>query len=678
MGAEEETKVVYGELPVKVGALKETMENLPEFQNISYKHSFEGYMKRIQQIDGFNRVDRYRIVFIGEPGKGKTTAICNWLDLLKKNKENEKRIEAISLLATASGRTTVAEVHIKQVADASRIRVEYMSIDQQKEYIKEYCNYYYSRCLDVTDDNTDDMTEHNAENVHLEIDRVIRNMASIEDIPSGVREHSIEKRNKILSFIKTFENEVSFYEYILEKIDLDHRQCSIIPYQGEMDFEQWLSRTFKEINDGKRSDCSIASKIYVDIYSEDLFLALPDYIEEIIDTIGLDSSVRTDLQDLMLAEDTICFLMDDLKNVPSSNIRNLLKETFLNDWDQYCTWKTSIFVKSPIKELEAVNEAEGDSDVGIEIKANELKRRVGADKIPYKMDNTLFLDSCAAYIFKSERIYELDENGKPVISEYTKKPKFKNNQVIEKYDDDIAFEYRQEVTNKIRSIIEQLKERLQKDADKIRAEVENLLELERNFVNTEVDNELFEIRKKVAERKMKISRVRGMDIVEDILKKTIDNIHWRTIKKMNSLYGGYQMWHTDIYTQIMQVGKESFLKAIEPVSSEINQLLIDVRNKEARSITGGYLNQYKLMVKEGTEKMGQRFFQWAWNEGFAPQSDANSFWYKVNRICGSGYKRRVRDQYEEVVYDDGGMMARMITAEVEKTVDKLLCLFPDN
>ena len=86
MGAEEETKVVYGELPVKVGALKETMENLPEFQNISYKHSFEGYMKRIQQIDGFNRVDRYRIVFIGEPGKGKTTAICNWLDLLKKNK----------------------------------------------------------------------------------------------------------------------------------------------------------------------------------------------------------------------------------------------------------------------------------------------------------------------------------------------------------------------------------------------------------------------------------------------------------------------------------------------------------------------------------------------------------------------------------------------------------------
>jgi len=666
--------MVYGELPAKVGALRETMENLPEFQNISYKHSFEGFMKKIQQIDDFYSIDRYKIVFIGEPGKGKTTAICNWLKLLKKNKENEKRIDAVSLLATASGRTTVAEVHIKQVDDASRIRVEYMSIDQQKEYIKEYCNYYYSRCLDMVDNDTEDGV---TEDVHLEIDRVIRNMASIEDLPSGAREHSIEKRNKIVSFVKTFENADSFYEYILEKIDLDHRQCSIIPYKGEIDFEEWLSRTFKEINDGKRLDCSIASKIRVDIFYEDLFLELPDYIEEIIDTVGLDSSVRTDLQDLMLAKDTICFLMDDLKNVPSSNIRKLIKETFLTDWDQYCSWKTSIFVKSPVKELEAVNEADGDSDVGIEIKKNELERRIAVDKIPYEMVNTLFLDSCGAYIFKSEKTTELDENGKPVINKHTGKPKVKISQVIEQYDDDVAFGYRQEVTNTINMIIEQMKKRLQEDADEIRAEVENLLELERNFVNTEVDNELFQIREKVAEKKMKISEVRKRDVVEDILNKTIDSSHWRTIKKMNSLYGGYQMWHKDIYTQIMQVGKESFSRVVGSVSYEINQLLIDVRNKDARSITGGYLNQYNLMVKEGTERMGQRFLRWALEEGFAPQSDDNRFWCEVNSMYGKGYKHRVRERYEDVVDEDGRSLARMITAEVEKTVDKLLCLFPE-
>lgn len=72
------------------------------------------------------------------------------------------------------------------------------------------------------------------------------------------------------------------------------------------------------------------------------------------------------------------------------------------------------------------------------------------------------------------------------------------------------------------------------------------------------------------------------------------------------------------------------------------------------------------MVKERTEKMGQRFFQWAQNEGFAPQSDANSFWCEVNSICGKGYKRRVREQYEDVVYDAGGKLVKMITEEVEK------------
>ena len=668
--------MTYEELPANVQALRETMEKLPEFQNVSYKHSFDGFMKKVQQIDDFYSIGKYKIVFIGEPGKGKTTAICNWLGLLKKNKESEKRIEAISLLATASGRTTVAEVHIRQVIDSSKIRVEYMSIDQQKEYIKEYCNYYYLNGLGMTDDDANDTEDHvTVENVHLEIDRVIRNMASLETLPSKAKEHLDEKHNKIEAYLKTFKDANSFYECILEKIDLDHRQCSIVPYKGEMDFEEWLSKTFKEINDGKRSDCSIPSKIYVDIFSEDLFLALPDYIEEIIDTIGLDSSVRTDLQELMSAKDTICFLMDDLKNVPSSNIRKLIKETFLNKWDPYCPLKTSIFVKSPVKELEAVNEADGDPDAGIVIKANELKRRFDVDKIPYEMDNTLFLDSCAAYIFKPEKTPELDENGKPVINELTGKPKIKINQVIE-YDNDVADEYCQRVTDEIQKTINRLKDRLQKDADIIRAEVVNLIELEHNSVNTEVDNELFQIREKVAEKKENLSKVRDMDIVEDILKKAIVDIHWKTIKKMNSLYGGYNRWHTDIYTQIKQVGKEYFLKAIGPVSSEINQLLVDVRNKEARSITNGYLNQYNLMVKEGTEKMGQSFFQWAWKEGFAPQSDANKFWCKVNSISGTGYKKRVKEQYEAEVYDGGVKLARMITEEVEETVDKLLCLFP--
>lgn len=669
----------YKVLPKSVSELHEVMRELPEFENFSYKCAFEGFMKKIEQIDSFNSVNKYKVVFIGEPGKGKTTAICNWLNLLKKNKENEKRVDTITLLATASGRTTVAEVHIKQISDTSKIRMEYMPIEQQKEYIKEYCAYYFSRCFDMENDDIDDPSDDCKENIHLEIDRVIRNMASIENFPSGSSERAKEKQSKIISFMKRFSDVASFYEYVLEKINLEERQCSVITYTGNISFEKWLSNTFKEINDGKRADCSIVSKIYIDICYRDLFLNLPDYIDEIVDTIGLDSSVRIDLRELMLAEDTICFLMDDLKNVPSQNIRSLIKGTFLSDWDEYCICKTSIFVRSPSGELAAVNEADGDPDAGMEIKAMELDRRVEADKIPYKMDNTLFLDSCAAYVYESERTTELDENGNPIISKLTGKPKVKITQVIERYESDVALEYSQGVTNKINMVINQLKNQLQEDADKIRMEVENLLELERKFKNTEADNELIEVKEKIIEKRSSaLSRFRDSDVIEAILSKTIDGIHWRTIKKMNSLYGGYERWHTDIYTQIMQAGRECFSRVIKPYSTEIRQILIDVRNEDARSITAGYLNQYNSMVKKSIERIGQQFIEWALDDGFAPQSDLNRFWREVNKISGRGYKLRVREKYEEVVYKYRDILADMIINEVEKIIDKLIGLFPED
>ena len=37
----------YGELPAEVSQLRRAMEELPEFQNISYRHAFEGFRKKM-------------------------------------------------------------------------------------------------------------------------------------------------------------------------------------------------------------------------------------------------------------------------------------------------------------------------------------------------------------------------------------------------------------------------------------------------------------------------------------------------------------------------------------------------------------------------------------------------------------------------------------------------------
>lgn len=664
-------------LATDVMGLRNDLIDLPEFKNTACKKSFEGFLEKIEQINKLYEVEKYRVVFIGEPGKGKTTAICNWLDLLKKDKCKEKRIDAVSLLATASGRTTVAEVHIKQITGLSHINIEYMSKERQIEYIRDFCNYYYSMCFgnDSAYEKTVEENDNEAVSVHLEIDRVVRNMAGIE----SYSENNPEKQNRIMKFMNSFKDEEEFYNYVLEKIDIDNRQCSEIIYDDNSNetFENWLSKTFKEINDGKRRDCSIASKVFININRDDLDMKFIDCVDEVIDTVGLDSTVRTDLQELLLSENTICFIMDDLKNVPSRNVSSLIKGTFLSNWDKYYSVKTSIFVKSPLSELIAVNEADGDPDLGIEIKNNELKRRVDSDGIPYLTENTLFQDSCEAYNIKIERIQEIDENGHAIINPNTGRPKVKTVTSIEDYKHEIADSYRCAVNYKITGIIERLKANLQKDADNIRTEVLRLLDSEQKFKNEVAEEELSDVRARIEEKSgSMVPRFRAGDVKNIIISKAITDIHWRTIKKMNSLYGGYQLWHTDIYTQIMQAGKEYFAENVKAVYTELKEILIDVRNEDARCITAGYLNMLDSLIKESTEKMGEFFLKWALNDGFAPRSDENPFWNEVNDISGKGYKKRVTSCYEDHIYDGTVMLARKIATEIEHVINNLVQMFP--
>ena len=529
------------ELSTDIDVLYEQMQSLPEFENDSCRNSFEGQLAKIRQLHDFNDVRQYRIVFIGEPGMGKTTAICNWLGLLRTDKTKAKRIDNVSLLATASGRTTVAEVHIRQVPDTSCLRMEYLPIEQQEAYIQQYCTDYYNRCFSVdTVQEEDDASDTTKADAYAEMDRVVRNMAGLKEYPAKADSDPAKaRRSAIEAFMRRFADADAFYKYVLEKIDLASRQRDKIEKPSGADFEEWLSGTFKEINDGKRGDCSITSTIYVDVSIQDLDLLLPSIVTEIIDTKGLDSpaAARPDLQDLMRAEDTICFLMDDVKGVPSDNVRNLLKRTFLSEWDVYYKYKTSIFVKSPENELAGVNGAEDDPELGKDCKANEVERKVRANGIPYLVDNTLFLDSCAAYVISTEKEPVLDEDGKPLLLR-NGKPKTKLVKTLTDYDEDTADEYRSEVSAEIISLIDRLRERLEADAVEVRDTVAQLQEIERKYENADAFKELDEIKGELEESKHSVvPRFRDTDARDAILQEAIVSIHWRTIRKMNSLYG---------------------------------------------------------------------------------------------------------------------------------------------
>lgn len=668
-------------LSTDISELYAQLQGIPEFENETCRKAFPGFLDKARRLYDFNQVQNYKVVFIGEPGKGKTTAICNWLGLLRSNKVDAERIDRVSLLATASGRTTVAEVHIRQVPGCSCLRFDYMPLEQQKAYIRDYANYYYQAALGINEESEEtEEADSTKSDSHIEMDRVVRNMAGLKDISFADTERAQANREKIKAFVGAFANPDSFYEYVLETIDLENRQLAGIEKQPHEDFETWLSKTFRAVNDGKHPECSIANIIYVDVSIDDLDLMLPDYIVEVIDTKGLDSAAaaRMDLQELLCAEDTICFVMDDVKSVPSDNVRNLLKRTFLNGLDAYYKCKTSIFVKSPESDLAGVNGADGDSDLGAELKASEIDRRVNADDIPYFVNNTVFLDSCSAYILGTAREPMLDSKGEQIINPLTNRPKFKNRTVIKDYDEYAADEFRCGLTMQIVTLIDRLRERLGSDAVVVRDGVEKLLEIERSTMGHDSMEELRKAKRAIEEnRGSLLHRFRRREVSEAILEMAIDRIHWSTIRKMNSLYGAYQMWHTDIYTQIMQAGRECFANLIKPMSNSVHQTLTAIEDKEAKSVALGYMNQFDLMVKESTDEMGRYFLHWALDDGFAPQDDSNRFWVNVNQLKGRGYKRMVRDAYDDHIDDDAVLLAKTVDREANKVVDALLTLLSE-
>lgn len=117
---------------------------------------------------------------------------------------------------------------------------------------------------------------------------------------------------------------------------------------------------------------------------------------------------------------------------------------------------------------------------------------------------------------------------------------------------------------------------------------------------------------------------------------------------------------------------------MKDVYADLKEILIDVRNEDARSITAGYINMLELMIKESTEEMSRKFLKWALYEEFSPQSFENPFWVEVNDISGKGYKNRVKDCYEYQISDDCVSLSKDIIFEINRIISELVKMFPDN
>ena len=429
------------ELPLKqLGTESKFFEILSE--NQIFNCETDSYINQI--LDEHSRYQdlckstKYHLVFLGEPGKGKTTAICNWLNLLKKDKNGLNSIDSAPLLKTATGRTTAFEVHLSLTEGPSYIRIEPWDRSHQLELIEAFSKVYFESCGRPTGFIT---------NINLpeEINRMIRNMARLKNPAIG------SEKEDAISFISQFDDSNEFYEYLVDTVNVDNRRKTIFKYNSSYDeFDNWLSQLFKDINDGMKESVSIPKTMYICINPNEFELNLPERFTEVIDTIGLDDPSATErIQQLLTSPDTLCVFIEDLEQVPSVRLCTLFSEVFSNENRIYAE-KTAILVKSPYSKLGAVPEAEGSVEKGKEYKLSQIEQKIRSKKIPYNIEHTMFLDPCIAYTSNISDTLVFDKNGEPLLDEHY-------NPIIEQkiewsYSESKAKLFRKEMTETLEKI----------------------------------------------------------------------------------------------------------------------------------------------------------------------------------------------------------------------------------
>ena len=95
------------------------------------ENALRSKLEQLRKIENILEIDKYKLVFIGKFGSGKTTAINYLFDLTY---DTSKEFEEI--LFTAPGKTTLCEVIVKSTKQThSFFEVDYISKEDLEQYI---------------------------------------------------------------------------------------------------------------------------------------------------------------------------------------------------------------------------------------------------------------------------------------------------------------------------------------------------------------------------------------------------------------------------------------------------------------------------------------------------------------------------------------------------------------
>ena len=612
-----------------INTLQSNLELYDAVISPNNKKVISEYIQRLHRIDELLDVDKYKLVFIGAPGTGKTTLICNYLNLLT-DKFVGKKPDDISLLDTASGRTTAAEIHIL-TGKRSLIRIEPCSQKEQASYIKSYCRSVWDKTFDkeIGTDEDNKSKEDKAESAELY--RMIKNMAGFTKENGYSKDEDII--NEISQKYKTADYAV-FCNETLNRTDITTRNTYSIPYDNKFNFKIWLKKTFSDINLGKCAGVPIPKRIYIQVCQNDFELPLPEWTDEIIDTRGFDGEGRTDIKDLIQQDNTISIILDKITSPINKELYPIFNSWVIKENTDIIP-RLSLVIACRDNELGSVCEAEDEED-GERIKISEIDTCVRSNRLNYCNKNTIFFNALEAYSMKK-------------VPRKKDDPSSKSYSVIADIDSEIANDCRDDFSKSITKIKDNFRNALFSEADDISQRAQNIfnslkkqptiLDSERNRVVSKLEELKSQVIPMIATNKHILN---SFDSMFDTIKNTI---HWASVRKTTEMYGEWEK--CDIYAKIQVYLWNIVSQEISYYKNQIDDLLssIDPQLSDyAKSYIFAEKNAF-VKLKTQVENLGYNKMFLAFN--LSEENPIDEFWNKAQSIYGKGYLSNVIAYYKQ-------------------------------
>lgn len=581
---------------------------------------------RLEKIEKILRVQRYNLVFIGQVGTGKTTAICHLFGLVQEIEKIVGTKEKIvikyqELLSTGSGKTTICEVVIRP-ALYTFIEIDPYEDVEIKQLIDDFGLWIWQKAH----------PEESKKKVEIPPNELLRAIRNILALPEVMQESKLV--DQALQFAKSFAayDYQNFQEALVKRSQLEQRlETRIVAASKEPDILQWVSKKFQELNVAKLPNFSIPKRIYLNLANDILDFSKHPNIGSIVDTRGLDLGTkdRRDLNKYIREDDnSICIFADRFSSAPGNAIDIISK--YLTPTSQDIDSKFSLLILPHKGEPEKILGGEGlpveNVYEGIALRRANIDNVFTNESIGFIAKNIIFYDALRCYL----------DDG-------MMHPHYEKSDITSDRDRVLA---------EINDLINNREKKLIEEATVL---INQFHFIKQSEHASEQENQLVLELKKKLKSPDKFSPITSNFIGDYI--NSLASLHHMVLRATNNRYGRYEMRGVDIYFSGRSLAEKVARSQTESLKLKI---LNSIDLAQAEIITNSQmcvsLQRLSSQVRENYEilviNLGQQIECILTTKTLAPQSYEDSeFWSEVIDRWGqgSGYKNDVLSCYSSQV-----------------------------